>query len=137
MNGGGTSARAPERAARTWLIMISGWTAVLATGGAVGLATGTMLDPVSTARLPWHSAGTAATALLVVVAAPMAIVAVLAQRRHPAYRTAAVVAGCLLIAWIAVEIAFIRELSWLQAVFAVVGIVVLLLGLDRHSHGKG
>jgi len=120
------------RAVRTWVVMLAGCTAILAVGGAIGLATGGMpMDQPAMMRMPWHSTAVAAVALLLLVAVPMTVSAVLAQRDHPMWGRSAVLAGALMVGWIAVEIAIIRELSWLQAIFAVIGVVVLWLGLRR------
>jgi hypothetical protein len=120
---------------RTWLALLTGLTAVSAAAGAIGLATGTS-DPgdAITARLPWHSVVLAGFALLVVVAAPMAVASWLAAREHRAYPVAAAGAGALLVGWIALEIAVIREFSWLQVVFTVVGVAVLVLAAAGRNH---
>ena len=132
MSVGKVSGPAVGKAVRSWLVMLSGCTAILAVGGAIGLATGGMpLDQPAMSRMPWHSTAVAAVALLLVVAVPMTVSAALAHRDHPMWGRSAVLAGALLVGWIAVEIAIIRELSWLQAIFAVIGVVVLWLGLRR------
>ncbi len=41
---------------------------------------------------------------------------------------AEIAAGALLVGWIVVEIAFIRELSFLQPCFALVGVVFVVIG---------
>lgn len=119
---------------RTWLALLTGLTAVSATAGAIGLATGAS-DPgdVVTARLPWHSVLFAGLALLAVVAVPMAVASFLTARDRDIHPVAAAVAGALLVGWIAVEIAVIREFNWLQVVFALVGIAVLALVLPEWS----
>ncbi|HEX5116904.1 MAG TPA: hypothetical protein VFW65_17065 [Pseudonocardiaceae bacterium] len=118
------------RVRRSWAAMITGITAVSAVAGGVGLATGTVdMGATITARLPWHSTVLAGMALLVVVAVPMAWACFLAAWNRPGQDVAVITAGALLVGWIAVEVAVIREFSWLQAVFAVIGLVVLLTGL--------
>ena len=86
--------------------------ALSAYGGAIGLVTGDA-RPGSTinARLPFDSPVFAAFALTVFVALPTTAVACVHVARRPARGPAAEVAGVLLIGWIAVELAFIRELS--------------------------
>jgi len=132
MSGTKTSGPAARRAVRSWLVMLSGCMAVLAAAGAIGLATGVVpLDQAGVTRLPWHSTAFGAVALLLVVAAPMTVLAVMTHGDHPAWGRVAVAAGALLVGWIAAEIAVIQELSWLQVIFAVIGVVVLWVGL-RH-----
>jgi len=118
---------APSRAdlvARCWLAPLAGLTAVSAMAGAVGLATGAVdLGADAADRLPRRSLPFAAVALAVVVGLPMAVAAFLAGRGHPGRGIAAVLAGVLLVGWILVEVAIIRELSWLQVLFAAVGLV--------------
>jgi hypothetical protein len=120
------------RIERSWLAMTTGIVAVAAFAGAVGLATGSLdPGPVVTARLPWHSGALAGLALAVVVALPMTVAALLAARDRPGHGRAAVIAGALLAGWIVVEIAVIREFSWLQAVFALAAVVVMVVGRHR------
>ncbi len=54
-------------------------------------------------------------------------------RRWPEPPTAARVAGWLLIAWIAIEVAFIREFSFLQVVYGAAGLAYVVLARHR-SH---
>ena len=112
--------------------VLAGVMAVAAAAGAVGLwAGGIDFGEEVTARLPWGSTLLAGTALLLVVAVPMGLAAVAAWRAAPRAPELLVVAGLLLVAWIAVELAFIRSLSWLQPVCLVWGLVVALWG--RHA----
>ena len=50
------------------------------------------------------------------------------RRRDPCAGRAAVAAGLLLIAWIVVEIMFIRDISFLQPFFAGVGVAFIVIG---------
>lgn len=126
-----------ERVEQTWLVLITGITAISALAGAVGLLTGTLgLDRVTVSRFPWHSSMIAGFALVAVVAVPMAAAGLLAMRDDPRQGLVARVAGVLLIGWIAVELAVIREFSWLQVVFVVVGVVVLLVGRRRSARRR-
>jgi hypothetical protein len=98
--------------------------------GVVGLAGGSLdLGPAITARIPAGSPVLGAVALGLVVALPMGAAAVAGWRRSRWTATLAAVAGTALIAWIAVEIAFIRTFSWLQPVCAVYGAGVLVLAV--------
>lgn len=121
-----------RRAERSWLTFTTGVTAVCAAAGAIGLVTGTVdLGSTLTGRLPWHSGVVAGLCLLAVVALPMTVCAVLAARNSPRYAWSALIAGALLVGWIAVELVVIRQFSWLQVVFVAVGLAVCALGRRR------
>jgi hypothetical protein len=112
--------------------------ALSAYGGAVGLAGGGA-DPNGTLddRLPFHSPVFAALALVAIVAVPNTALAWYAARGDRHTGIAARFAGLMLIGWIAVEIAIIRELSWLQPIYAGVGVALVAVGrhLD-HVHAR-
>jgi hypothetical protein len=114
-----------------WLTALAGVVAMSAYGGAVGLIGG-WLRPISsmTARLPFHSPVFAGIALACVVAVPATLVAVLAWRGHPRDRDAAALAGVLLLGWIVVEVAVVRQFSALQVVYGVAGLGLVVCG-DR------
>lgn len=104
--------------------------AVLAYGGAAGLITGVIdFGAEINARLPFHSPVFGGAALAVVVGAPMTVAAWLAARRDTRSSIAAVIAGSLLVGWIAVEIGFVQSYSWIQPVFAFAGLAVAYAGL--------
>lgn len=106
--------------------------------GAVGLASGWLaLDPPAMARLPWGSGVLAGIALAVVVAVPNAVVVVVAGRRQARCGPASIAAGVLLMGWIAVELAFIRELSFFHPTYLAIGLVQVWLGVRvvRESTG--
>lgn len=112
---------------RPGLATLTGLIAVHAIAGAVGLIVG-VLTPgdEAVARLPWHSTVLAGVTLAIVVGAPMAVAAVLLARRDAQGERVAAVAGAALIGWIALELAVLREFSWLQPVFLAAGILVLV-----------
>jgi hypothetical protein len=106
--------------------------AISAYGGAAGLITGWLRPSSSmTARLPLHSPVFAGIALACVVAVPAKVVAVLAWRRHPRDRDAAAVAGVLLVGWIVVELAVVRQFSALQVVYGLAGLGLIVSGRRR------
>jgi hypothetical protein len=103
--------------------------AVSAYGGAVGLASGTLdLGHELNQRLPLHSPVFAAIALALIVEAPSSVVARWVRRRDLRARSGLTVAGVLLIGWIGVELAFIRELAFLQFFYVCVGVIYVVLG---------
>jgi hypothetical protein len=66
--------------------------------------------------------------LLLVVAVPMTAAATAAVMRVPRGPDALVVAGLLLVGWIAVQVPVVRVFSWLQPVCLAAGALVVLLG---------
>jgi hypothetical protein len=103
--------------------------AVAATGGAWGLACGEFsLGERLESRLPWGSPTVGAVALFLAVALPNAVLTVLAWRGDRRTGPAAVVTGVVLVAWIVVELAFIRELSFFHPLYAAIGLLMVWLG---------
>ena len=109
--------------------VICGTAAVTAYAGAVGLIGGGLaLGAALEDRLPFGSVLLAGLALLGFVAAPMSAAAIAALRPRRFTAATVLVAGELLLLWIAVELAFIQTYSWLQPVYLVVAAVVVALG---------
>ena len=103
--------------------------ALSAYGGVFGLMSGGIsFGDVIDARLPFGSLVLAGVALLIIVAIPMTVASIAAIRatRHSADLVFG--AGLLLVAWIAVELAFIKAYSWFHPTYLVAAIVVLGLG---------
>jgi hypothetical protein len=112
--------------------------AVAALGGAWGLATGAIgIGPQLEVRLPWQSPTLGGLALLLAVAAPNALLAWFAWRGDRRTGVAAVAIGTLLVAWILVELAFLRELSFFHPLYVAVGLVLVLLGRRAGSRQPG
>jgi len=108
--------------------------ALSAAGGAIALASGVSgLGSRLEHRLPFGSPVLGGLALALVIAVPFTLVAVWAWQGYPAARERAAQAGALLIAWIVVELAFLRELSFLHPTMALVGAAFVLVGRSaRH-----
>ena len=122
-------ARTIDRRHRTAVVAFAAVIAGSAFAGAVGLATGTLdLGHTLNQRLPLHSPVLGGLALALVVGVPTTVVAIMVLRRDPRAGRAAFAAGLLLIAWIVVEIAFIRDISFLQPFFAGVGVAFIVIG---------
>jgi hypothetical protein len=121
-----------QRAQRTpWhtaCAVLCGTVAVSAYAGVVGLIGGGLtFGPPIDERLPFGSLLVAGLALLGFVAVPMSVAATAAARPGPFTAVAVLVAGELLIAWIAVELTFIQTYSWLQPLYLIgAGAVVAL-----------
>ncbi len=115
-----------------WLTALAGFVAGSAYGGAAGLIAGWLRPSASMmGSLPLHSPVFAGIALACVVAAPATVVAVLAWRRHPRDRDAAALAGVLLLGWIVVEVAVVRQFSALQVVYGLAGLGLIVSGSRR------
>jgi hypothetical protein len=100
--------------------------------GAVGLVSGLLpVERSLAARLPLHSTVFAGVALAVVVGAPMTLVTVLGWRGHARTGETGTLAGLLLVGWIAVEAAVVREFSPLQPICAAAGVGLIVLGAPR------
>ena len=114
---------------RKALAAVAAATAAGAWGGAAGLATGTLnLGAQVTGRLPFASPVFGAAALTAIVAVPFTVLATLAWKADRRAALAAVAAGALLVGWIAVELAFIRSVSFLQPFYLLVGASFVLVG---------
>jgi hypothetical protein len=118
------------------LVLYLGFVAASAWIGVVGLIFG--LLPVSrplAARLPLHSPVLGGIALTCVVAIPATVVTLLAARGHRRTADALTLVGLLLVGWIVVEAAVVREFSPLQPVYLLAGMGLILLG-DRLVLGQ-
>lgn len=113
------------------LIALSAYAGAIGLGSG-GLAMGAALDH----RLPFHSPVLGGIALAIIVGLPATALAVSAWHGRRRTDRAAVVVGVLLIGWIVVELAFIRELSFLQPLYVGVGISLVLIG-TRSSRKAG
>ncbi len=102
--------------------------AVSAVGGAASLVSPGQGLGELTARLPFGSAAVGALALLVLVAAPLTAAAATAWRGSPRAGLTTTLAGVLLVVWIVVELAFLRELSILHPLVAVTGLALAVAG---------
>lgn len=123
--------------ARRALAVLAAVVSASAVGGAVGLATGT--DPYLrhlTERLPLRSPVLGAVALTAVVGAPYAALARAAWRGDPGTDRWAVTAGALLVGWLGVEAAVVRETSVLDPLYGVVGVGTIVAGRRHRGGGR-
>ncbi len=110
------------------LALLAALNAVAALGGAWGLASGALSTGELETRLPWDSPVLGGVALFLAVAVPNAVVAVLAWRGDRRTGPVAVATGVVLVAWILVELAFLRELSFFHPLYLAVGLLMVWLG---------
>lgn len=115
---------------RSVLALISGAIAIWASAGAAGVATGLIeLGAVVDSRLPWDSAPFAAVMLALSVGVPMAATSWLAGHDRRSYPGIAIAAGSAAIAWILIQLAVIRTVSWVQPLCVGLSVIVVILGL--------
>lgn len=116
-------------ARRSWLAVTAGLMAASALAGAAGLIAGFIdLGGRLNDRLPFGSPVFAGLALSVVVGLPFFLVASYAWNGDRRSGEAALVAGSLLVLWIVVELAFIREVTFLHPLCAVIGAAFAIVG---------
>jgi hypothetical protein len=114
---------------RTGLAWFAGLVAASAYGGALGLLVGFVnLGSKVTARLPFGSPVLGGLALALVVAVPSTVLTWLAWHGDPRTDAAAVASGVLIIGWIVVQLAFIREFSFFHPTYVVVGAAMVWVG---------
>ncbi len=119
---------------RLGLFALATGMAVSAFGGSLGLMWGFLdLGDEVDARLPFGSPVLAGLALAVIVCLPSTVVAVLAWTGDARAAPESVALGWLIIGWIAVEAAFIREFSFLQVIVVACGLGFLALGRRRET----
>jgi hypothetical protein len=103
--------------------------AAAAWGGAIALLAGwTDFGDRLDHRLPFESPALAGLALAVIVAVPLSGLAALAWRGDPRTARAAMCAGVVLVAWIAVQLAFLRAFSVFQPAYVVIGLLFVVAG---------
>jgi hypothetical protein len=111
------------------LAAYAGFVALSACFGAVGMISGFLPVKAPLAdRLPMHSPVFAGVALACVVGVPATVACVLAWRRHPRTRDAVAIAGIMLVGWLVVEMIIVRDTSYLQVVYGVASLGLILLG---------
>lgn len=114
---------------RPWLAVTAGMMAACALAGAAGLIGGFIdLGDRLNDRLPFGSPVVGGLALAIVVSLPFFVAANYAWNGDRRSGEAALVAGSLLVLWIVVELAFLRELSFLHPLCAVIGAAFAIVG---------
>jgi hypothetical protein len=135
-----TQAAAPARTRhrRPGLAAFSGLVALSAWFGVWGLISGVLdLGAEITQRLPFDSPVLGGLALGTIVALPATVVAVLAARGDERAPDACLVAGVLVVGWIVVQLAFIRELSFFHPTYVAVGLGLVAWGLLAGREVRG
>ena len=115
----------PHRGLAVFLAVVAG----SAYGGVVGLLTGAIdMGSTITDRLPFESSLVAGLALLLVVAMPTTLAAIAAWQGVRQTGDLVAVAGLMLVGWIVVQVLVIREFSWFQPAYALIGLGLLVAG---------
>jgi hypothetical protein len=114
---------------RPGLAVFAAINAFAAWAGAVGLVSGAIgLGARLDDRLPFGSPVLGGVALAVVVALPLSVLAWRAWCGDPRSGRTAITAGALLVGWIVVQVAFLRELSWFHPTYVLIGVLFVLAG---------
>ena len=130
---GGMSTDGVDTIIRVTSAVVTGAVAVSAYAGVAGLIGGGIsFGDIVDGRLPFGSVVLAGLALLTVVAVPMTVASVASGRGTRFGADIVFGAGLLLVAWIGVELAFIREYSWLHPTYLAAAVVVLSLAWLMH-----
>lgn len=118
---------------RAGLILVTLLVTLNAIYGGVGLIVNGMGMPDSwLQRTPFDSWLLPGLALLVTVALPQGVGAVVALRRHPRAATVGLVVGVALVLWILVQLLVLRRYFFLQPVIAGLGVLEVALALAWH-----
>jgi len=128
---GGTRTAQIVAGAVTGVTALSGYTGVMGlVGGSVSLG------PETDGRLPFGSLVLTGFTLFWFVAVPMTVATLAALRPVRHANDIVFGAGVLLVAWIAVELAYLKVYSWFHPTY--LGVAVVVLGLAWvAAHGDG
>ncbi len=120
--------RSPERLARHTLVTLLALVAINALGGGVyGIAGAEDVSTEWLSGTPFRDYLVPSLILFVVVGGSSLVAAIAVFLRHRSARPAAFGAGTVLLVWMAVQLALIGYVSWLQPTFVAVAFLVLIL----------
>lgn len=123
---------------RPSLIAVTGFSALSAIGGGIGvIANGLGIPASELADTPFDSFFVPGLLLSAVVGGSMATATISLLRRVPWAGEAAVAAGTIMLGWIAVEAMMIQDGRPLQLAVAVVSLATILLGWAHTREGQG
>jgi len=133
-----TTAVEPRRAVRGLLVGLELLVAAAAVYGGVGLAAGNLIGMPADwlAGTPFTSWLWPGVFLLLVVALPMGVAAVLELRRAPAAAAVSIVAGAGQVGWIAVQLLVMQRYHVLQPVMMLAGLAVLVVAVWEHRAAR-
>jgi peptidoglycan/LPS O-acetylase OafA/YrhL len=120
------------------LSVLHGTVALNAIGGGVfGLAGASGVPVEWLQRTPFESYRVPSLILLTFVGGSHAVAAVFVWRQRPRARKVSLVAGVIVLAWIAAQLALIGYVSWLQPAVGIAGLANLALARDLWPEGRG
>lgn len=125
-----------SRTSRRWLAALEGVIAVNAVGGGIyGLAGAKDVPLEWLEGSLFDSYLIPSLVLLILVGGSMAVACALHVAGHRRATDASIAAASILLGWIAVEVTII-PFSWLQPVFAILGLLVLVLAVYQRRRGR-
>jgi peptidoglycan/LPS O-acetylase OafA/YrhL len=83
---------------------------------------------------PFHTYFTPSVVLFVVVGGAAFAAGLMVLSRHPKARKATAIAALILFIWLAVQVAMIGYVSWLQPTVAIAGLLIFILSLKLPKH---
>ena len=114
---------------RRSLVAVTGFSAVNAVTGGIGLmVNGLGVPPEQLEGTPFHSFTIPGLLLAAVVGGSMATAAIFAMKHLPSSGNVAVVAGAVMLGWIAIESVMITDGRPLQATVAILSLATIALG---------
>lgn len=122
--------------ASTMLIAVTAFAAVSAVGGGIGVvATNGLGIPLAYLRTtPFSSYVIPGLILGMVVGGSALVATILVVLRHPWGDVVSFGAGAIMVGWIIGEILLLRQLTWLQGVYALNGLLMMgLAGLHEQA----
>lgn len=103
-------------------------------GGCYGL-TGAKDVPLGWLKdTPFHTYFTPSLVLFLVVGGATFAAGLMVFTRHPSAKKAASIAALIIFAWLAVQVAMIGYVSWLQPTVAVAGLIIFILSRKLPAH---
>ncbi|MDO8362462.1 MAG: CoA-binding protein [Actinomycetota bacterium] len=121
---------------RMGMAIAAGVAALSAWGGAAGLIGGFLSLGDIERRLPFDSPVLGGIALALWVAVPFTVLAARAARGRASTGISAVCVGALVIAWIVVQMLIIRQFSFFQPLYIVVGAAFAVAGWRTRGVGR-
>jgi len=116
-------------ASRIALLVIDAFVGLTALGGGITKATGiARLPPALLEGTPFRSYLIPGLVLALVVGGSATVATIATLFDNDAGATTSIVAGVIMVGWIAGELRLLRQQSWLEAVYFAVGLVMAGLG---------
>ena len=118
------------------LIALTVFNAVCATGGGIALMLGSINQPVWIAHTGFDSLYFPGVILFAVVGGSATIATIATIKKVAAWQLATLTSAVIMLVWIVGEIVSIRQVHWLQAVFAITALSIIYLTRNGGVNGK-